>query len=122
MSFGRAEGQTRQWQDAHIKPVPDDENRLDHRIFVGAESRRDVGARMTQFVNDVSSVDKQRMIVLTHGFALTFLIAACLRVPPMHMDFCEFRASPGGVTHLSENAQFGNRVLNGFNDMSYVGG
>jgi len=120
MSCGSAEGQAREWLDAHLNPVPDDENRLDHQVFEGAESRREVGMRVTRFLEDLCKTDHEQVLVITHGFALTFLIAAWLRVPVDNMDYCEFRATPGGVTHLSENKQFGNRVLVRLNDTSYV--
>ena len=120
MSFGNAEGKHRQWQDLHIKPVPYDLNRLDHRVFEGAESRREVGTRITRFIEEVICKIDDTAIVITHGFALTFFIAAWLRFPVEHMDHCVFNASPGGVTRLSQDEKFGNRVLATLNDTSYV--
>ena len=89
-------------------------------VFEGAESRREVGERITRFIDEVFSSIEGSAIVITHGFALTFFIAAWLRIPVEHMDYCEFRASPGGVTHLNQHEPFRNRVLVSLNDLSYV--
>ncbi|MEM8487109.1 MAG: histidine phosphatase family protein, partial [Bacteroidota bacterium] len=120
MSCGSAEGMSRQWQDMHINPVPANNNRLDHRVFEGAESRREVGARITRFIEDELAGIDHTAIVITHGFALTFFIAAWLRIPVEHMDYCEFRSTPGGVTHLSQDTLFRNRSLVGLNATSYL--
>ena len=121
-SCGVAGGKDKQWQHTHIKPVPDDGNRLDHRVFEGGESRREVGERITRFVKEELADIDGSAIVITHGFALTFVIAAWLRIPVEHMDYCEFRSSPGGVTHLTEDQHFSNRTLLKLNDSSYIMG
>ena len=119
-SCGVAGGKDKQWQNAHIKRVPEDGNRLDHRVFEGGESRREVGERITRFVEEELADIEGSAIVITHGFALTFVIAAWLRISVEHMDYCEFRSSPGGVTHLTEDQYFRNRTLLKLNDSSYI--
>ncbi len=50
MNFGEYGGKTKEWYDKHIVPPPKDGNRLDHRNFNGAETRRECGIRANVFI------------------------------------------------------------------------
>jgi probable phosphoglycerate mutase len=109
MNFGDAEGKTREWRDKNIAPKPTDGNRLDHRVFSNSESRRDIGTRINNSLNRIISKQDDNVIIITHGFALTYIIMAWLKVPVENMDYCSFQARPGGVTLLNEDDIFENR-------------
>ncbi len=111
MSYGEAEGKPREWREQNIIPKPTDGNRLDHRIFKNSESRRDVGKRIQDYFNRIISKSDENIIIVTHGFALTFIIMTWLKVPLENMDYCNFETAPGRVTYLYEDDLRGNRNI-----------
>ena len=112
MSGGECEGKNQEWVVGNVMPLPKDGNRLDHHAFIGSETRRDVGTRMQSFLERLTAGQAQDMIVITHGFAMSFLIMAWFKVPVEHMDYCDFsRTRPGSVTLLHEDDVFRNRHI-----------
>jgi len=109
MCYGEAEGKPNHWINENIKPSPLTENRLDHRVFTNAESRREIGTRISKILERIIQDPTQNIIVVTHGFALSFLIMSWLKVPVDHMDYVNFKATPGGITFLQEDEFFRNR-------------
>jgi len=109
MSFGDAEGKSKEWQDQNIMPKPNNGNRLNHHRFHKSESRRDVGIRIQDFFNHILNKPDNNIIIITHGFALTFIIMTWLKVPVENMDYCNFQSGPGRVTFLHEDDFFENR-------------
>lgn len=120
MSFGDADGKPKEWRDKNTTPKPSNDNRLDHHVFNGSESRRDVGTRIQNILGKILNEPEENVIVITHGFALTFVIMAWLRVPVENMDYCGFESSPGGVTLLSEDDLYGNRAVIYINKRDYM--
>jgi len=119
MNFGDADGKPREWCDKNIVPKSTDGNRLDHRIFNNSESRRDVGTRIQNSLNQIISRQDNNVIIITHRFALTYVIMAWLKVPIENMDYCSFQARPGGVTLLHEDDFFENRFVMYINKQDY---
>ena len=119
MNFGDAGGKTKEWRDKNIVPKPTDGNRLDHRIFNNSESRRDVGTRILNSLNQIISKQDDNVIIITHGFALTYIIMAWLKVPVENMDYCGFNGRPGGVTLLHEDDFYENRSVMYINKHDY---
>ncbi len=120
MNFGEGGGKTKEWQDAHIVPQPKDGNRIDHRIFNNAESRRECGERAYIFINQLLSEPNNNAIVITHGKFRTFLIMAWLKVPVENMDYCDFNGRPGSVTLVSEDDVFNKRIVVYLNRMDLL--
>ncbi len=109
MSFGDAEGKPKKWQDKNIVPKPSNGDRLNHHIFDNSESRKDVGIRIQDFFSHVVNKPDKNVIVITHGFVLTFIIMTWLKVPVENMDYCNFQSDPGRVTLLQEDDFFETR-------------
>ncbi|HEY95843.1 MAG TPA: histidine phosphatase family protein [Dehalococcoidia bacterium] len=109
MSFGDAEGKPREWRNEHITPLPEDGDRLNHRIYKNAETRKDVGTRICEYLDEIISKNDEYLIIVSHGQALTFIIMAWLKVPVENMDYCNFRAAPARVTYLQKDDLYGNR-------------
>ena len=63
-----------EWVDERIAPAPDDD-RLDHLSIEGGESKREFIARIYRAVDGVIADDNPNQIIVTHGFALTFVVA-----------------------------------------------
>ena len=109
MSYGDAEGKPQDWFRDRIKPQPSDGNRLDHRVYTGAESRREVAERVGAALGDILEKGAEDTVIVSHGFASTFLVMAWMRVPAGHMGYCSLPARPGSVSKLHEDDRFGNR-------------
>jgi len=109
MSYGDAEGKPQDWFIDRIKPQPADGNRLDHRVYAGAESRREVAERVGAALTDILVKGARDTVIVSHGFASTFIVMAWMKVPAEHMGYCNFPARLGSVTKLHEDERFGNR-------------
>lgn len=110
MSFGSHEGMS---QTEHLRtmiPVSETGDRLDHRICPGAESRREVGERVTQFMEEVMQIDKKKLIV-THGFAASFLIAAFQKIEVTSQGYLNYGLRPGSIILLEIDDLFENRSV-----------
>lgn len=115
MSFGSNEGMCQKEHDkiiVHSSPISD---RLGHKICDGAESRRDVAIRVSEFVNEIMHKDGDALVI-THGFAATFFIAAFQKLEIESMGYLAFKLKPGSVSVLVEDDLFKNRTLSVLNE------
>jgi 2,3-bisphosphoglycerate-dependent phosphoglycerate mutase len=120
MNFGECGGKTKEWYDKHIIPPPKDGNRLDHRLFNNAESRRECGQRAYAFINQLLDNMDKDVIVITHGHIRKFLIMAWIKMPVENMDYVDFKTNSGSVTLLSEDDFFGNRTIVYVNRLDFL--
>lgn len=114
MSFGRNEGMCQKEHDEIIVPSSLTGDRLDHKICVGAESRRDVAIRVSELVNELMCIEGD-MLVVTHGFAATFFIAAFQKLDIESMGYLAFKLKPSSISVLVEDDLFKNRSINVLN-------
>lgn len=115
MSFSSHEGMSQEEHMKEMVPQSPTGDRLDHQICDGAETRRILATRVSEFINDVWT-GKQDLILVTHGFAATFVIAAFQQIEISSMGFVNYKLNPGSLTILEEDDLFRNRtvrVLNG---------
>jgi probable phosphoglycerate mutase len=122
MNFGDGNGKPVAWFDKHITPPPADGNRLEHRNFKNAESRREAGVRATDFIYHLMEEPFKDAIVVTHGGFSTFLILAWLKVPVENMDYAFFGTRSGGVDYLYEDDFWHSRYLGYFNKLDFLNG
>jgi probable phosphoglycerate mutase len=120
MCFGEAEGKDKNWQSVNFKPPSTGNNRMDHRVYQSAESRRELAARIMDFMYDLEDKSEENAILVTHGFALTFIVLSWLKVPIENMGYANFRSSPGGVTLLVEDDVFHNREVSYLNNTDFM--
>jgi len=120
MSYGDAEGKNQSWFNDQIKPQPTDGNRSDHRVYTGAESRIEVAERVSAALTDALEKNARNTVIVSHGFASTFLIMAWMKIPVDHMDFCNLHTKPGSVTMLHEDDLFGNRSVTYLNKTDHL--
>jgi probable phosphoglycerate mutase len=111
MSYGEAEGRPQSWFRERITPQPSDGDRLNHRVYEGAESRIEVAERVGAALEDILERGALDTVIVTHGFASTFLVMAWMRVPAEHMGYCGLPSKPACVTKLHEDDYFGNRSM-----------
>lgn len=115
MSFGSHEGMDQALHNSIMKPSAENPgDRMDHAICEGAESRRHFAARLCDFVLNLNP-DFECAIIVTHGFAASFLISALQRVPAESMAFLSFKMSAGGISELVEDDLFKNVTLTKLN-------
>lgn len=120
ISYGVAEGKPQEWLDARYIPAPDT-NRLDHRGNIeGAESRRDVAVRVYPCIDAILGRDCETQVVVTHGFTLSLVIAAWMKLPVDACGFISYAAPSGSITHLRQDDFFRSRAMIRFADTFHL--
>ncbi len=122
INYGVAGGKPQEWLDARYTPAPDD-NRLDHDCGIeGAETRRDVANRVFPFVDEVVGRPCQKQIIVTHGFTLSMVVAAWMRIPIDAAGFVAFPVKSGSITQLRQDDFFQNRAVISIGDVAHFSG
>ncbi|ONF65183.1 histidine phosphatase family protein [Amycolatopsis keratiniphila] len=111
-SYGEAGGKPQAWLDSRFVPPPAVGERLGHDEGIpGAETKGAMAARVYSAMESILGSPCEHQIVVTHGGALTFVIAAWIRMPLEAAGYVDFRGSPGSVTVLREDDYFHNRQV-----------
>ena len=122
-SFGVAGGQPNAWLEERWRPPPRDGARLDHdEGLEGGETRRDLLNRVYRAMDEIVASPCETQIIVTHGFALTFVIAAWFKLPAEAAAWIGFRPGPAGITHLQQDDRFFDRAMVSFNDRLHLTG
>lgn len=122
--LGDAIGQSKEWAKNNLLcPVWTDTidwaSTADGQVFNGAETRREVWHRVSQFVNTVIAQTCDNLIVVSHNGTLSVLFAIWLGADVELLDKCTFWGKSGGVSFLSEDSD-GHHILSRLSDMSYI--
>ena len=121
MSYGDADGRPRSWLDERFVHSPKVGNRMDHRNGIpGAETRREFAERIYRALDLILASPCPHQIVVTHGFALTFVVAAWIGMPLAAAGSVAVTSTSGGITLLSEDEVFHNRGIVRLNDTSHL--
>jgi len=59
-------------------------------------------------------------IIVTHGFTLSLVIAAWMKIPIDACGFMSFPAKSGSITHLRQDGFFRSRAVMGVADISHL--
>lgn len=110
ISYGDAEGRPDAWLKERWVPAPDG-NRMDHRHLPGNETRREFATRVYRGVAPIIDAPDGTFIIVTHGFAQTFVIAAWIGLPIEDAGLVNFASTPGGITELVQDDHFRNRAV-----------
>lgn len=117
-SYGEAEGQP---TGTHpYAPVPDGGDRLNFISGPGVESRAVWAGRVYTAMTELFDDDAPVTIVVTHGGSLTYAVAAWIGMPLAAADRVKFRASPGSITVLHDDAFHGDRVVAELNATAHL--
>ena len=120
-SYGDAEGKPQAWLDGRFVYPPKIGDRMDHREGItGAESRREFAARIYRAMDRILASPCPYQIVVTHGFALTFVVAAWITMPLDAAGQIAVQSTSGGISHLFEDDVFSNRGIVSLNDTSHL--
>ena len=123
ISYGEAEGKPQVWLDErYVFPPPgENEQRLDHDFGItGAETRRDVAERLYRAMNTILASPAEHQVIVTHGFALTFVVAAWIGMPLESAGMIGLPVSSGSITTLRQEPPFHNRSIVTLNDVSHL--
>ena len=74
INLGAGNGKPRDWYNEHVAKAPEVYN-PDFRSFPDAESDRDLWNRLYDFYKEMIASDDERLIIVSHGGALSFLIS-----------------------------------------------
>ncbi|MGY1944369.1 histidine phosphatase family protein [Nocardia asiatica] len=120
IGFGEAGGRPNAWLARRQVPAPD-HDRLDHRgPIAGAETRREVATRVGACVGELMADADHDHVVVTHGYALTFVITTWMMIPVDAAGFASFATEPGAITHLRHDDYWRNRTLVDLADTSHL--
>jgi 2,3-bisphosphoglycerate-dependent phosphoglycerate mutase len=120
-SYGVAEGRPQAWLDARFVPPPATGDRMNHAEGIeGAETRQQFGGRVYAAVDEVLASPGAHHVVVTHGFALTFVVAAWIGMPLESTGFVNLRSTSGGITVLEEDDFFANRSIVRLDDTAHL--
>ncbi|GLQ54146.1 putative phosphoglycerate mutase [Devosia nitrariae] len=120
MSRGSAGGKPQEWLHEREIP-PSDDNRMDHRGGIeDAETRREIATRIYRCLDEIVSRACGTQIIVTHGVALTFVIAAWIKMPIDAAGHVFFHARSGSITHLRQDDFWKDRSVVSLADISHL--
>ncbi|MFI4934983.1 MAG: histidine phosphatase family protein [Caulobacterales bacterium] len=123
LSLGSAGGKPQAWLRARQTPWPREHGRLDHREGVeDAETQREFITRIYRAMDQIVASASPTQIIVTHGYAMTFVIAAWIRMPLEAASYLSFKSTSGGITHLHEDDTFFNRAVISLNETAHLAG
>lgn len=122
-SYGAAGGKPDAWLEERTVLAPRDGNRLDHRDGVDdAETKREFAARIYRAMDKIAASPCPVQVIVTHGYAVTFAIAAWIRMPIEAVGWVNFKSSSGGLSHLREDDRYFNRYVMSLNETGHLTG
>ncbi|MBC9728578.1 histidine phosphatase family protein [Streptomyces sp. TRM68367] len=120
-SFGEAEGRPQEWLDQRFIPPPAVGDRMGHDQGVpGAESNTALAQRIYAAVDEILQSPCEHQIIVTHGFALTFVLASWIKMPIESLDYVIFQARSGSITTLREDDFYHSRRLVSLGDTRHL--
>lgn len=119
-SFGEAEGEPQARWDELFTPPPVVGDRLGHLSIPGSESRRQVAQRIYAVVDEIIQRPREHQIIVTHGFAFTFVVAAWVKMPIESLGHAVFKARSGSITTLHEDDLFHGRLVLRLGDTAHL--
>ncbi|WP_267242651.1 histidine phosphatase family protein [Streptomyces sp. PR69] len=122
-SYGEAEGKPQEWLDKRFVPPPATGDRMGHDEGVlGAETKAAFARRVYAAMDEILQHPYEHQIIVTHGFALTFVVASWIRMPIDSLGYVNLQAPSGSITHLREDDFFHNRQLTRLGDTRHLKG
>lgn len=115
--YGIAEGKPQYFLNERIITAPG-HNRLDHQIIEGAETKRIFAERIYKSMSKLP--DQHDVIIVTHGYALTFIVASWVGMRIDDVAYVNFAATPCGITYLQKGGLFNNKTVNYLNNTSHL--
>lgn len=103
-SFGEAEGKPQAWLDDRYLPPPATGDRLEYDQGVpGAETPGSVARRVYAAMDEILRSPGEHQIIVTHGFAFTFVLACWIGMPVESVGQVLFPVRSGSISTLHED-------------------
>jgi 2,3-bisphosphoglycerate-dependent phosphoglycerate mutase len=119
--YGEAEGKPQEWLDQRFVPPPAVGDRMEHDEGVlGAETRMAFAQRVYAAMDAIPERCCEHQVIVTHGFAVTFVLASWIRMPIESVGYVNFRAASGSITVLREDDYFHNRQIVSLGDTRHL--
>ena len=120
-SYGEAEGRPQQWLDERFVPPPAVGDRMAHDEGVaGAETKLAFAGRVYAAMEDIFPRGPEHQVIVTHGFAVTFVLASWIKMPIDAARYVNFNAPSGSITILREDDYFHNRQVVSLGDTAHL--
>jgi 2,3-bisphosphoglycerate-dependent phosphoglycerate mutase len=120
-SYGEGEGRPQAWFRARFVPPPPVGDRMNHdEGIAGAETRAVFARRLYAAMDDILQSQCEHQVIVTHGGAVTFLLAAWIKMPASALDYVNFGVASGSVTKLQEDDYFHSRRVLTLGDTSHL--
>jgi probable phosphoglycerate mutase len=120
-SYGEAEGRPQEWLDQRFVPPPAVGDRMGHHEGIaGSETRGQCAQRVYGAMEEILGRSCEHQIIVTHGFALTFVVAAWIKMPFESLGSVSFRAPSGSITVLREDDFYHNRQIVSLGDTRHL--
>lgn len=120
-SCGEAEGRAQTWLEERFAPPPPAGDRMNHHEGIeGAETKHEFASRIYDAVRTILSSPCSHQVLVTHGFALTFVVAAWIHMPLESAGYVNVRSNSGGITVLEQDDFLHNRTVVSLNDTSHL--
>jgi len=120
-SYGSAEGRSQSWLDERFIPPPPEGDRMNHFEGIpGSETKAEFVARIYAAMDRIVESPCENQIVVTHGYALTFVIAHWIAMPMESVGYVNVRVGSGSISELNEDDFFHNRRIVSLNDLRHL--
>jgi 2,3-bisphosphoglycerate-dependent phosphoglycerate mutase len=119
-SFGEVEGKPREAWDRLFVPPPAVGDRMSHIEIPGAESKSTLARRIYAAMEEILQRPCEHQIIVTHGFALTSVVAAWIKMPIDSLGHAVFKVPSGSITTLHEDDLYRGRIVLRLGDTDHL--
>ena len=107
--------------DQHFIPPPLTGDRMQHDEGVpGAETKEAFAQRVYAIMDVILESNCEHLVIVTHGFAITFIVASWIGMPIESLGYVNFRVASGSITTLREDDYFHNRQVVSLSDTLHL--
>ena len=122
--LGEAVGESKEWAKENLacsvwSDTVDWANTADGQVFHGAETRRDMWRRVSEFYDTVIAPSSDNLIIVSHSGTISILLALWISIGIEQLDKYAFFGKSGGVSFLIEDND-GHHIISRLCDMSYI--
>lgn len=120
-SYGAAEGRPQACLDQRFVPRLACGDRMNHDERVADAGTKAVAARqICAALDDILQSRCEHQVVVSHGFAATFPVAAWIKMPVDSLGYVNFGVKSRSITTLKEDGYFHNRQVVSLGDRCHL--
>lgn len=119
INTGIAAGKTKDWVRENENPRLKEGYDIDYLAFEGAETPREFYKRVSKCMEKVYTFEEKNILIVTHGVALSNMLAWWLKLTPEMLKEACFLGRPGSISVLTKSF-YGQNALKLFNDTSHL--